>query len=1178
MAAPVLRVPGSSRDNLPQAGGPPGVGSGPPAASLDDAIGDPFGGLDDPGRHNELDLGGVDGPSLELDLGDIGDSGGSGASPFGPPASQPPPSAFGPPKSPPAARPPPSAFGPPPSPPGVRPPPSAFGPPPAARAPAARPPAAPKLPPTGASPFGPPATPKPPAAPSFGLSAGAGDDLDLPAPADLDLPSPVHKGRLPETFGPPVETPDLPTPSIRDLPGPRTSGGAAGFAPAPELDLPAPKGPELTDLPAPAVDLPAPAQSNLVAPVGSNLVAPVAGQDLRPAGQELRPTAQDLRPTGQDLRPTSQDVQPANLDMQPAYGSELAPNNLPLPKYGSELQPVGQGYDGGVMGGLAPVGVGSTAGAAAGAGAQRSGVAASAAPTDSERPAVSKGLLIAVGAVLVLGLAGAGVMYSGILDPDEPEVGRTPAGGGDGGAAQVDTENLKAPSDAILAELAKDTPASYKAAFTAAEKEGNAVGQAEALVLLTYRYGPDIEAGKKAGPLVKALSAAKEPFAQRVVGLAALSGGDLAGAEKALTGDDPRTKLYRGWLRLAQGKPDDALTEAKAVLDANADDLGGQSLKLAAEADKDPAGTLDAVTKAAADHRDHPRLGMLAVETALAAGRIKEARELSAKLEPGESAQGFRARLLAVQAKLAAAAGDYTGAVQRFDQALEYLPDDVEIATARIRALVKANQTGKAVTDVVTLAASRPNDVELQVLEAEVQIQAGEGDRATAAIGKVEKALAEDPRIPYLQAEIHAMRSEVDEAQPLYAASRKLDPKFYDASIGEARMLADARRIGDALGVFDTARKAAADAGNHKQAARILVAKADALQGDGQQRAAFEALSQAIDEDPTNNPAQVQRGAMLLAEGKRKKARADLWAVYERTGGYPGLAEPLGRVLLAEGNFDELEKLIGDRLRGEDTDNEVLLLGSQLRLAQGEVEEAKDLAQFALNRDPNDWKAHAQMARVLVAEGNYEQALTEIEAARPADPEPELMLTYGEVLEYNQQAARAAPQYVKALKEDPNLHKARYLYGRLLVYDGANEQGLAELQIVADQEDAQDQSWYPDVWMSIGRARIGLVEYDKAAAAFAKAHKLAPELGVAYAEEGAALYNLNKHAAAITALDKAVDLAKPEDPWYPDALMNLGRAQTKAGKAGAAKSTFKKFLEVAPQTHTGRAEAKRLAG
>ena len=45
--------------------------------------------------------------------------------------------------------------------------------------------------------------------------------------------------------------------------------------------------------------------------------------------------------------------------------------------------------------------------------------------------------------------------------------------------------------------------------------------------------------------------------------------------------------------------------------------------------------------------------------------------------------------------------------------------------------------------------------------------------------------------------QVHAMRAEVDQGRPLFEASRKLDPKFYDASIGEGVMLSDARQIGD---------------------------------------------------------------------------------------------------------------------------------------------------------------------------------------------------------------------------------------------------------------------------------------------------------------------------------------------------------------------------------------------
>jgi tetratricopeptide (TPR) repeat protein len=983
---------------------------------------------------------------------------------------------------------------------------------------------------------------------------------------------------------------DLPAPSESNLPSPR-GRGSAGFAPPPELDLREPRGGELTDLPAPAIDLPAPHGGQQLAPVGGQQLAPVGGQYLAPVGgqqlapaggqqlapaggQQLTPAGQQLTPAGQQLTPAGQQLTPAMLEMQPRGGNELAPGNLPVPKHGNELQPFGMGGAPGVMGGLAPVGGAAAPGTAA-SGRAGSRVPASPAPTGADRPAVSKGLLIAMGGLLFVGLAGAGVVYSGILDPDDPAAAngtkKKPSG------AVLEGE-IVPPTAAQLADVAKDTPAAYLAAFADAEKNGNPTMQAEALVLLAYRYGPDPDTSAKASPLVASLAGRTEPFAQRVVGLAALGSGDLAKAETALTGDDPRTRLYRGWLRMAQDKPEDAATEAAAVLATNASDLGALHLQLSAESAKDPDATLAKIQAAANAHPDHPGLAMLAVETALAANRLAAAREFSSKLEPGEAATGFRARMLAVQARLASSAGDYRGAVQRYDQAQEYLPKDLTIAQERVRALAKAGQSGLATTDATTLARENPDNVELQVLDAEILIEAGEGDRALATIGRFAAKLPKDPRVPYLEAQVHAMRAEVDEGRPLFQQARTLDPKFYDASIGEAIMLADARQTGEALAVFDTARKAADDAGDAREAARILVAKADVLRKSGQSRAAFETLSQAITTDPTNNPAQVARGTMLLEQGSRNKAKADLMAVFERTGGYPGLVGPLGRILLAEGKVEELETLVGDRLRGEATADDVLMLGAQLRLAQGEVDEASELIGIALNRDPNNWRGHALLSQAYVAEGKFAEALAEVESARPADPEPELLLQHGRVLEYNGQSPKAAPMYIKALELDPNLHEARFLYGRLLVFDGAHEQALAELNTVAGQEDAKDQRWYPEVWLVIGQAQSGLTNLDAAAKAFAKAHDLSPEFGEAYALEGRALYTLNKLAPAIKALDKAVELGKPEQAWYADALMNLGRAQNKSGKAAAAKATFRKFLEVAAQDDSGRPEAERIVG
>ena len=77
---------------------------------------------------------------------------------------------------------------------------------------------------------------------------------------------------------------------------------------------------------------------------------------------------------------------------------------------------------------------------------------------------------------------------------------------------------------------------------------------------------------------------------------------------------------------------------------------------------------------------------------------------------------------------------------------------------------------------------------------------------------------------------------------------------------------------------------------------------------------------------------------------------------------------------------------------------------------------------------------------------------------------------------------------------------------------------------------------------------------------------------------GAFHENLNKHAEAIKALNKAIALGTEADFWYADALMTLGRAQAKAGKKAAARKSLEKFLEVASPESTSRAEAERLLG
>ena len=297
-----------------------------------------------------------------------------------------------------------------------------------------------------------------------------------------------------------------------------------------------------------------------------DLPIPVDLAPERSQNQMLTPVGLDVTPIELGVTPVQLDVAPVRLDVQPKLaGDEVAPHDLPARR-----------GERGPSGGVAqpaprtPSGPAAASPAAdASRGASKAGPKAAGSEVPARKP-VSRGLLIAVGGLLVVGLAGAGLLYSGILDPEEPEPaalrgagGKKPTPAGEGDPKPPDTKvppggTLAERAPAVLAKLAAHTPAAYLEAMAAARAAGDEVGVAEAALLLALHYGPSPAHAAEAATALSPHAAEKATFVTRVVGLAALVAGDRAAAEAALGGDDPRSRLYRGWLRLAQGRLDEA--------------------------------------------------------------------------------------------------------------------------------------------------------------------------------------------------------------------------------------------------------------------------------------------------------------------------------------------------------------------------------------------------------------------------------------------------------------------------------------------------------------------------------------------------------------------------------------------------------------------------------------------
>jgi tetratricopeptide (TPR) repeat protein len=1044
--------------------------------------------------------------------------------------------------------------------------------------------------------------------------------LDLPSPVSLapgrvrddsnayalDLPAPVQSAPPPAFVRPagparPAAPPSAPPSAFARPAAPAPARSAAPpSAPPPAARPPAP--PPARPAAPPPAGPPAASLSfdddDLLAPVDLDLPTPVADDrldlpipvDLAPPPPGVSRTHQMLAPVGLDVAPVELGVTPAPLEVKPKLaGNEVAPHDLPAARPGGTLAP-----------GMAPTmpSYGSPSGPAIAAPpaappmpapVPSPGLAASKPPAAARKP-VSRGALLAAGGLLVIGLAGVGVLYSGILEPEEPEPAALRGGGKkpdagkakDGGDAPVPKTvpagAVAERAPAVLATLALHTPAAYLEAMAASQAAGDTVGAAEAALLLALHYGPNPARTAEAAALLQPHASERASFVTRVVGLSALVAGDHAAAEAALGGDDPRARLYRGFSRLAQGRLDEAKADADTVLGTLPDEVAARCLALAVQARRDPVAAI-AATEAALAKGPHPALHALLATTAVQVGRLAAARAAVDAIDPAATDDaGVQAWAHVQKARVLAAQGDLDEAIAAFDRALGLVPQAPAIQMERIRTLVAAKRFADASAAVSALVRERPQDPEAQLLQADVAIQSGDGDVALQVIEKLAAALPKDARVSIAKGEVHAMRLEVDEGQAAFAAARALDPVDVRAVVGEAVLLADAKRLPEALALLETARAEAETAGRSRDAAALLLAKAKLHAKAGERNAALEALDRALAASPGDNEAQLRRGVLRLEAGRTAEGRADLLAVFERTGGYPGLAAPLGRLYVQDHDFEALERLVGDRLRGEATADELLTIGARLRLHQARIADARALLELALARHPADWEAHMLLAQVLILEGNAAEALAEIGRSRPSSPQPEQMLQRGKILEFNGRHDDAIPEYQRALAIDPELHEARFLYGRMLHYKGGHAKAITELRKVLDAPQAKAAPWYPEVWLNLGVAQEAQGKHDDAIASLRQATTLDPKLGEAWAKTGRFQGDRNKLAEAIAALEKAIEVGPKDAYWYADALMDLGRAQSKAGKKAAAKSTLETFLKEAPTDHTSRAEAERLRG
>jgi len=995
--------------------------------------------------------------------------------------------------------------------------------------------------------------------PAVGTAPGSGMELPPPPPTgftDLLRPTGQERGA-----GMPLPPPpgglgvDLPIPS-------RASDHGFAMAHSTQINLPStPAGagrnkPAIENRARPQYD-----EHNLLQPTGMDLPQP-RGMDLpQPIGMDLP------QPVANELEPSQVEVAPLVLDLQAKPDNMVSPLDLSVaPRDMGMLEPRGQRSGGA---GAHAHASGSSAAFAREAAPYRAGYSPRSIPDRSS--GIPRWLLFGGLGVAVVAGAGMAAFLGGFFDGEETTTTRS--------GAVKPPENVTGGrpverSEAVLQLLRADTPKAYREALELAgpTASGDPVGAAEAALLLHLRYGPDNVLSGQAAALLKPYAQNTEPFVRRVLALQSMSRSALPAAEQALTGDDERTRLYRGMLALEQDKASDALTEADAVLAIHGDDVAATHLRYSARLELEPKFELEELRNVVAAHPGHPGLVELLVKAATSTGYLAFATQGLDQLRSVEGASdAYRARLLALQGQVATARGDHFEAVRQFDAALALSEGSYNVILARARVLAESGNLVEAKIGVNRALEVVPDSLEAQILKVEILIRSGDGDAALEQIRLMEQAQPESAELAFLTGRVHAMRLQIDDATKAFALALQRDPGLGQVYIAEADMLTNAHKPDAALQKLDSGIEGYRE--KPDALVPLLLKKANILERDKlQPQDAIAALDRVLELQPTDNEAQTSRGVLRLGLGDEVGGRSDLMQVFERTGGYPGMSAPLGRLLARDGEIERLASLVGDRAELPESETEIKLVAARLRLLEGNAEGAKAMAEAALAREPNNWEAHMLLADAHRLAGEYPEALLRIKAAKPATPQAELHLLRGKILEFNGRYAEARPEYQRALVVDPNLHEARFLYGRSLAYAGAGNAAIEELTRVIQATG----NLYPAAYGALGRAYKELGNYTQALESLDKAIELDPGMFEAWYHKGTVHAFKSQHRPSAEALAHAVDEQASAYEWYVDAWMRLGRERYLIGERSGAKNALSKYLELAPRGHASREEAERL--
>jgi tetratricopeptide (TPR) repeat protein len=208
----------------------------------------------------------------------------------------------------------------------------------------------------------------------------------------------------------------------------------------------------------------------------------------------------------------------------------------------------------------------------------------------------------------------------------------------------------------------------------------------------------------------------------------------------------------------------------------------------------------------------------------------------------------------------------------------------------------------------------------------------------------------------------------------------------------------------------------------------------------------------------------------------------------------------------------------------------------------------------------------ADRAEALFLRGEYEEAKREFEEQARRDPlNARTWLRLGTIYRWEEDWEESLAAYEEYLRMEPDDPEARLRYAQALLYSGAAQDAVDELEMLLRDPDVEIDTYeaallvYASALNAVGRSEEALEWYEEAL--MFTPHNL--EARVAY---GDTLAGMQRNAEAV----EQYNLALREDPTYEPAKLGLARAQAWSGELAEAAVTYDTVSASSPHYASSR--------